>query len=549
MKKKTKLLLLSVLTEKNAIITEEIGICSIAAVLEEDGFEVALVNSTRTFLDLDTIYQDKPDIIGVAMYSTTEKVVVEVCKIIKEHLPEVRFVLGGYWPTLYGVDLLKKYPVFDYAIYGEGEIAFSNFANAIENNESIHEIKNLIYRNGDQIIKNPREELIEDLDSLPFPRRDLLLNNKLKYAYISTSRGCLANCSFCWHQNFWGTKAGNQWRGRSPENIATEIKQIVEKYKVNRFWFIDDSFEDHNSGYANRMWDIAQKIIDEGLDITYETYFRAEVYKKFDKEKMKLMKESGLVGLIFGIESGNADDLKLYQKIASVQDNIDAVEYFRENDIAVDIGFINFNPYSTYKNLRENIDYLEKTCFASVLYYIVERCGITEFSSIYYKVKKDGLLIENKETNCYSYHYVNEDIGKLSDYLYYKYHENENSKVYLYAKKIGSVIREEFKLINYLKRNFIPEYPQIEPLIKKNENRAWYLLNQVNKTNARCFRKLLDSTEMNGWNRDTAEAITEEHWNLAYFKAASDALEKNRLSLYMQLNQAGLSPEEYFNFQ
>ncbi|MCX8129443.1 MAG: B12-binding domain-containing radical SAM protein [Clostridia bacterium] len=549
MKKKTKILLLSVLTEKNAIITEEVGICSIAAVLEEDGFEVALVNSTRTYLDLDAIYKDKPDIIGIPMYSTTEKVVLEVCKIIKEHLPGAKFVLGGYWPTLYGEELLKKYPLFDYVIYGEGEIAFRNFANAIENNEDPSTIKSLIYRNGDQIIKNPREKLIEDLDSLPFPRRDLLLNNKLKYAYISTSRGCLANCSFCWHQNFWGTNAGNQWRGRSPENIVKEIKQIVQKYNVNRFWFIDDSFEDHNAGCTNRMWDIAQKIVDEGLDITYETYFRAEVYKKFDKEKMELMKKSGLVGLIFGIEAGNTQDLKLYQKIASVEDNVKAIEYFRENDIAVDIGFINFNPYSSYKTLRDNIDYLEKTYFASVLYYIVERCGITEFSSIYYKVKKDGLLIEDKETNCYSYHYVNEDIGKLSNYLYYKYHENESSKVYLCAKKVGNIIREEFKLINYLKRNFIPKYPQIQPIIKENEDRAWDLLKQINKSNAKCFRELLDATEMNGWNQDTTEAITEKYWNLACFKEVSDALEQNRLSLYMQLNHAGLSPEEYFNFR
>ena len=208
---------------------------------------------------------------------------------------------------------------------------------------------------------------------------------------------------------------------------------------------------------------------------------------------MELIKASGLVGIVFGTESGNAEDLKLYRKIATVEDNLKSIEYFRESDIAVDIGFINFNPYTTFEKLRMNVDFLEKTCFASVLYYLIERCGITKFSPLYYKVKNDGLLIEDKNNDgCYFYHYVNEDIGKLSDFLYYKYHENEDSKVYFYAKKIGSIIREEFKLINYLKRNFIPLYPEIKDIIRKNEETAWNILGEVNRSNATCFRELVE---------------------------------------------------------
>lgn len=535
-KKKTKILLLSVLTEKNAIITEEIGICSIAAFLEQDGFEVTLVNSTRSFLDFGKIYKDKPDLIGVTMYSTTEKVVYETCKIIKEELPNVKFSIGGYWPTLYGKKLLEKYSLYDYAIRGEGELAFRDLANALEFGRNISSIGNLLYRENNRVIENQRYELIEDLDSLPFPRRDLLLNNKLKYAYISTSRGCTASCSFCWHQNFWGTKGYNKWRGRSPQNIVAEIKELIDKHGINRFWFIDDSFEDHSADNPNRMWEIAQLIVDEKLNITYETYFRSEVYKKFDSNKMKLIKDSGLVGIVFGTESGNEHDLKLYNKPASVIDNLRSIEYFRENDIAVDIGFINFNPYSTFDNLRKNIDFLEKTKFASVLYYIVERCGITEFSAIYFKLKDDGLLIEEDNLGCYSYHYLNEDIGKLSNYLYYKYHENENSKEYFYAKKIGSIIREEFKIIKYLKRSFGKNSEVIKQIIIDNENRAWGYLEKINYSNAQCFRELLDMTEK-GFCLTDAERITEKYLNMEYIKGISGLLEKNRLGLYMRLKK------------
>lgn len=542
MKKRIKTLLLSVLTEKNAIITEEIGICSIAAYLRKENFDVELINSSRKYLDLERIYEMKPDLIGLPVYSTTEKVVYEVCKKIKEKVPNTKICFGAYWPTLCGDILMEKYPMVDFIIKGEGEIVFKNLVTAMENDSGYSNVKGLLYRDGDKIIENEREALIEDLDSLPFPERDLLRNNMLKYAYISTSRGCKANCSFCWHNDFWGTNGKNQWRGRSPENVVREVKQIVDEYNVNRFWFIDDSFEDCNKSCPNRMWEIAEKIIENNLHISYETYFRAEVYKQFDEKKIKLLKDSGFVGTIFGIESGNAEDLKLYNKPATAEDNYNTIKYFRDNDIAIDIGFINFNPYSTIKRLSENVDYLEKTCFASVLYYLVERCGITKFSNIYYKVKGDGLIINDDIDSCHSYRYVDEDVGKLSVYLYFKYHENENSKEYFYSKKIGSYIREEFKLLNHIKRQF----PEFLSTIKAHEDYAWEVLHKVNKNNAKCFRELLSMTE-GGWNKDKADKITEEYWNLKYFKSTSDDLERNRLSLYLKLNKAGIEPQQYFN--
>lgn len=545
-KKKTKILLLSVLTEKNAIITEELGICSIASFLEQDGFQVALVNSTRSYLDMEKIYETKADIIGVPMYSTTEKVVVEVCTKIKKNNPNITIVMGGYWPTLYGKQLMETYDIFDFAIMGEGEIPFRDLSNAIENKTDTSNIKSLIYRNSDCVVQNERGSVVENLDTLPFPRRDLLENSKLKYAYISTSRGCMANCNFCWNRKFWNPADKSYWRGRSPENIIKEIKHLIDAYGVNRYWFIDSSFEDSKNGTPDRMWAIAQKIIDEKLNITYETYFRSEVYKKFSPEKMELMKKSGLVGVIFGTEAGNADDLRLYGKIATVEDNLNSIKYFRENNIAIDIGFINFNPYSTFENLRKNADFLEETVYASVLYYFVERCQITEFSALYYKVKNDGLLLPTDKMGCYEYKFINEDIGRLSEYLYNKYHGNEDSIAYFYAKKIGSIIREEFKILSYLKRNFGIHNDKIMKAIEKNEETAWNLLREINSINADCFRQLLDMTESK-WNENEAEKITEESWSLQNIKEMSDKLEKNRLSLYMNLNKLGLSPTNYFN--
>ncbi|GHU36524.1 B12-binding domain-containing radical SAM protein [Clostridia bacterium] len=542
---KKKVLLVSVLTEKNAIITEEVGMCSIASYLESKGCDVSIINSSRNYLDYQKIYELKPDIIGFPVYSTTEQIVINVCEKIKEKLPNAEILFGGYWPTQCPEYLMKKHSIIDYIILGEGEIATYNLIESLENDLDLSDVKSLVYRKGSQILINEREKLIENLDELPFAKRDLLKNNLLRYAYISTSRGCNANCAFCWHNRFWNASAKTQWRGRSVESVMHEIKQIVNQYGVTRFWFIDDSFEDHDATCPDRMFSIAKGIIDHKLDIAYETYMRAEVYKRMDDEKIRLLKDSGFVGLIFGIESGNEEDLRLYRKIAKVEDNYKGVEYFRNHGIAVDIGFINFNPYSTPDKLKQNLEYLEKTKFASVLYYIVERCGITKFSSLYKKVEEDGLLIKDDENQCYSYHYVDANIEKLSDYLYFKYHANENSKEYFYAKKIGSYIREEFKLLNYVKRKFRHQNNVIQ-LITDSESIAWQILDEVNSVNAQCFRELIELIE-GKWSEQAADGITERYLNLNDIKKKSNQLEQNRLALYMKLTKAGVDPSEYFN--
>lgn len=541
LKKNFKVLLLSILTEKNAIITEELGICSIGACLRKEGYDVKIINTSRTYLNMKEIYSYSPNIIGIPMYSTTENVVSEACQVIRKHLPNTIFVLGGYWPTLAYKELLEKYECFDYVIVGEGEIPFVNFARAVEEKKIVENIRSLVYRKNGEIIANEREPLIADLDELPYAARDLLGRNMLRYAYISTSRGCMANCSFCWHRHFWGTNRNNCWRGRSPQNIVGEIKQLVEENGINRFWFIDNSFEDHAPGDKDRMLKIAQGIIDSKVNISYETYFRAEVYKRFTPESIEIMRKSGLVGTIIGIESGNKEDLLLYRKRASVEDNYKVIEFFRHNGIAVDIGFINFNPYSTFTKLRKNAKYLYDTKYGSVLYYFVERCGITSFSDMLEKVNSDGLLLDSDAADPYAYRYECDSVGKLSDFLYYRFHGNKDSKEYFYSKKIGSIIREEFKLLNHIKRH----YNEAVPIVEAAEELFWENIEKVNEHNTKGFLELVDLAEF-GWDEQKAEDIANSYWNLQIMHEMSNKIEYIRLKLYMDLGKIGVSPNVYF---
>ena len=191
--------------------------------------------------------------------------------------------------------------------------------------------------------------------------------------------------------------------------------------------------------------------------------------------------------------------------------------------------------------MRKNAEYLYKTKYGSALYYFVERCGITSFSDILQQVKSDGLLLDSHESSPYAYRYECDSVGKLSDFLYYRFHGNEDSKEYFYAKKIGSIIREEFKLLNHIKRH----YAETVPIVEATEELFWENIEKVNEHNTKGFLELVDLAEY-GWDQKKAEEIANAYWNLQIMHEMSNKVEYIRLKLYMDLRKLGVSPNEYF---
>ena len=82
----------------------------------------------------------------------------------------------------------------------------------------VEDVRGLIYRKGDTIISNKDQDLIKDLDMLPPPARDLLVDNNIRFAQVLTSRGCTRNCSFCCSNGYW-----KKWRGRDIKKVIDEV--------------------------------------------------------------------------------------------------------------------------------------------------------------------------------------------------------------------------------------------------------------------------------------------------------------------------------------
>lgn len=522
-----KITLMAVYTEGMQVWQEEIGICSIASFLRSNGYEVQLIS----FLDNKVNYQEiidfNPNILGIPVYDINKNSVYKICENLRELLPDLLLCVGGNLPTYYDEEILKESKDIDFVIRGEGEIVFLEIVSKLSKGENIKDIKGITYRENNKIIVNENQKLIENIDTLPFPARDFLVKGKSKSAQISTSRGCISKCTFCASQLFW-----KKWRGRSVNNIVDELEYIVKEYDISTFNIMDGSFEDPG-GTSNRIWDIANEILRRDLFVSYFCHMRAEFHKIANDERMKTLKKSGLCGVCTGLESGNLYDLKLYGKIATHEDMDKAIKLFNKYGINIEPGFINFNPYSTFEGLHENISFLEKYGFASNIEHIVTIYKMYKGTKLYDKIKDDNLLKSGK-FNEFGYNFVDKKVEELFKYVH-KYVMGNEKDMVDYFKNIIYYATKQWTLTNYYKRIF--EHKGFDKALKSIEEfeaTGREINKDLNVNVSAWFRELLELAQK-GWSNDVADSISNRYLSKDYVASVVNNLQREKTKMYKNL--------------
>ncbi|SCY96106.1 B12-binding domain-containing radical SAM protein [Alkaliphilus peptidifermentans] len=527
--KKAKVLLLAVYNSEMNEVIEEIGIASIAAYLRENGFEVMLMGANEARINYDKILSYKPDIVGLPTYTVSREAVYSVCSKLRSLLPQLHICLGGLFPTYYHRDILKDNSDIDSIARGEGETVLLSLAESISNGEDLSSVKGLTYRKKNKIIENEKQDIIWDLDQIPFPHKDIVIDNKLKHVLISTSRGCTSNCSFCVSKNYWG-----KWRGRSTGSIVREIKSVVESYNITSFDFVDSSFEDPDPD-CKRMTDIAMEIINEGLVISYYAQIRADFWKKATPQMMELLKKSGLCGVFLGIETANEADRKIYNKTATINDNYKAIELFNKYNIVVSIGFINFNPYSSFESLYSNIKFLDRYNYARFFDKLESRYIIyNNQTKLYERLVRDNLIKLQDGCFCFEYKFVDERIEKLSNFL-----TNYFEKMRLDGKNYYGKLNN----FNYMHLSLIQQFLRIlttldhkrgYEVVKDHQLKVMNILSSLNKVNCDWFYSLLYLAEYD-WNEGVALEVIDKSLNKSFMNNIFSDLNEAKHKLYEDL--------------
>lgn len=402
---------------------EHVGVGYLMQVLRDHGYECNVMELSRTNHDelLTAIEEYSPNMIGFSLMSVNKKHAAEFGRKIKSRFPDIHICVGGPVATFGGERLLKSVDgdYIDSVVVGEGEETIVELVQVLEKGEKPYGVLGVCFRDGDQIHVNPRRHPVRDLDKLPFPARDQFEMHgcNLEYIRISTSRGCTSQCTFCSAPNVSNPyiKGMKVWRGRSPQNVVAEIKYLVDKYGFNTFDFVDSTFEDPGKIGKQRIREIAQGILDYGLQIYYNCCMQACNWHEEDRELLQLLAKSGLEKVLVGIESGSDIGLKHWRKRSTVADNERIIKLLREQNIYVAFGFIMFHPHSTIAEIRENVEFLRKN-IGHNLRRFGTRLEVYPGTTIEQILKQEKLLHPNYDEtlDCLAYDYVHPEIGEFA---------------------------------------------------------------------------------------------------------------------------------------
>ena len=340
---------------------QPLGTLYVAAVLQKAGHEVRFFNGA--FLTHDTILSDvckfNPEFIGI--YSTTfgwEKAKKTAGDFRKALQHDVFICSGGPYPIAMQEHCLEDAGrLFDATVTGEGEFTSLEMLERLQAGQTLEGIQGVIYRDGDRLVKNPPRPLITDLDSLPFPARELLGDANLyvpppatyrrkPVAVLMTSRGCNRQCIYCF-QIDKTRKSGIRYR--SVNNVLEEIELCI-KQGYREIKFIDDTL----AADYDRAMQIAKGIKERGLDFTW---FASACVNQVDRPLLQAFKDAGCWAVLFGAESGVQKNLNAIKKGTTLEQIQKAVSAAKDVGLKVSTPFMFGIPGETFEEGLQTIEF------------------------------------------------------------------------------------------------------------------------------------------------------------------------------------------------
>lgn len=330
-----------------------LGVAYIAAVLKENRFKVAIYDMHIKALQPEDIIKQyrntKPKIIAISATTPTFPNALRIAKLLKAWNKNIKIVIGGSHATSSPKECIESDSV-DYVVIGEGEITMLELVNSIIiDNRSIEDVKGIAYKdiNGD-IQYTENQERISDLDTLPYPARDLLdIESYYQKGSIISSRGCPYNCNYC----SCATIAGHTYRTHSVDYVLNEITFLIKNYGFKYFDFHDDTF----NLIPKRVFKFCIEIEKRKMDFQWGCFCRVS---NFNLEIAKAMKKSGCEVIQFGVEAGNQKVLNSIKKKIKLEEVENAVIAASKAGIKqVACGFIIGHSDDTEETINETIDF------------------------------------------------------------------------------------------------------------------------------------------------------------------------------------------------
>lgn len=340
--------------------TIPLGLAYIAAVIKNRGIEVKVIDATAPYSHyglrqiICRVAKFKPKFVGV----TVNTLFVSFAYDLIEGLKRLKLGIfaGGPHVTLFPHEVLNHGT--DIAVKGEAEETVAELVDFFQGKRSLEGIRGISFWNKEgQIVDNPQRPLVDSLDSLPFPDKEVFdigaySKNDFelwRFGGLISSRGCIGRCTFCYREVFCG-----RYRQRGVDNVLAEIILSHRRYGLENFYFLDDIFT------ADKMrTNLLCEKIKEKLNFNFR-FSCITRFDRIDRGLLQVMKRSGCHSINYGVESANPETLLKLNKSETIEEMVEKIHLTKELGIDCSINFMWGYPWETERQMQDTISLMKR---------------------------------------------------------------------------------------------------------------------------------------------------------------------------------------------
>jgi radical SAM superfamily enzyme YgiQ (UPF0313 family) len=393
-----KILFVSTNRNKHVMPPMPLGLASVMGQIDESRHDIKVLDlmfAKEPEQDLASVLSDfAPDIVAFSIrnldnqsffntvfFLPEDKKYVALCREKSSAL----IIAGGPAFTV-SPEAVFEYLEPDFGIAGEGELAFKDLMDRIEDKKDWSDLPGLVWRTKGVITMNPFEH-IKELDSLKFPRRDLF--DHVLYGAASRGmgnilikQGCEFRCLYCDSPHVLGPK----WRKKSPERVVAELEEMKNAHGIKIAYFTDAVF----NAPASHAESICRAILDKGLKIQWiATLHPAGLTETF----LSLIRQAGCVAVSVSCDACSEPMLKALNKGFTMKDLSRATRLLEDMKLPYMLSLLLGGPGEDRKTVEASMAFLRQS--NPMLVDICAGIRLMPHSELFKLAVKEGIVQEN----------------------------------------------------------------------------------------------------------------------------------------------------------
>ncbi|MFC2173161.1 B12-binding domain-containing radical SAM protein [Acidobacteriota bacterium] len=349
-------------------LTIHLGILGVGSALRDAGYDVILIDTMVHDDWSERLRREAKGALYVGITAMTGQVNsgIEAARIVREIAPGTPVVWGGAHVSIFPEQAVES-RWCDVAVIGEGEKTAVQLAECFGNGAELKNVEGIAFRSNEGVVKTPKTDAIEDLDTLSYPAYDLysaedlerLITEPLTYDlkkewrtfYLQCGRGCRFKCTFC--INTVLPENHCRYRTKSAARIIEEMVFFGETYGIKEFFLQDEDFFTEKEKVLEFLDLYEQKKLSYRWHANGRANYFTDSY--INRKFCERLDRCGMASLGVGFESGSERMLRRMKKGITPEMMRKTARTISGSGIELFIGFMVGMPGEKREDMLETI--------------------------------------------------------------------------------------------------------------------------------------------------------------------------------------------------